>query len=457
MRSTLAAFCLVAALASPQAGFGATAANAANPANTVQARVPPRLPENVWAAHSLEKIDGELHRGEWAAAEEESRSLLSDAMLRKTSGTFDAVARLALAEAGLGRTEDAVWHWWVAQNLGVSFDPKPFGAPGELLASHPLRHPDEVPAGLTLRRTGDGGAPFSPPHIVEAKKVEIPGMWGAFPRGIRLQAIVDSQGRVEQPVITQSTSPVLTYAVLKSLRDSRFEPARAGEVPVTAFYEIQVPGERRPLGKAADLTGSPLAEPEATLRAGRYKEAGKQVEKIWESRRKNTIPSRGYLGMAMAMKALAQAGQGEADGAICRWQAAQTLEPLLYTADLSAYGAAGKLLEDHPWGESVGPLKKVPIPGEPSEEIQRPVILTRRQPQYPGYARQYKSQGKIIIESVITSTGLLRNLALLTTDAVPGLEASALDAICDWRFKPAIFEGKPVPVYYSLTVNFEVQ
>ncbi|HEV7517660.1 MAG TPA: energy transducer TonB [Thermoanaerobaculia bacterium] len=258
-------------------------------------------------------------------------------------------------------------------------------------------------------------------------------------------------------MVTESTSPVLTYAVLKSLRESRFEPARAGEVPVTALYELRVPGERRPLGKVADLAGSPLAEPEATLRAGRYQEAGKQVEKVWESRRNNTIPSRGYLGLAMAMKALAQAGQGEADGAICRWQAAQTLEPLLYGADLSAYGAAGKLLEDHPWGESVGPVKTVSTKGESSEQVQRPEIVTRRQPRFPGYAREYNSQGRVIMESVITAAGLPRNLALLTTDAVPGLEANALDAICDWRFKPATYHGAPVPVHYSLTINFEVR
>jgi hypothetical protein len=47
------------------------------------------------------------------------------------------VARLAVAEAGLGREADALWHWQVARNL----DPRPlsaeelraFGPPGELL------------------------------------------------------------------------------------------------------------------------------------------------------------------------------------------------------------------------------------------------------------------------------------------------------------------------------------
>jgi TonB family protein len=456
MRSTLAGFCLIATLASPHAGTAATGATAAN---TAKAQVP-RAPEAEHGLHgladSLKKIDGQFQRGEWAAAEAESRSLLSDALLRKASGTFDAMARLALAEAGQGRTDDALWHWSVAQILEVDFDPKPFGAPGELLLSHALRHLDEVPNGLTLRRQGDGGGPFSPPRPLETQKIELPSTWGAIPMGIRLQVVVDAQGRVEQPVVAQSTSVGLTYVVLKSLRDWRFEPARAGEAPVAAFYELKVPVERRPLEKVVEFTGSPLAESEATLRAGRYPDAGKQVGKLWTGANQGkTSPSRSFLGVALALKALAQAGQGETDGAICRWQAAQTLEPRLYGADLSAYGAAGKLLEDHPWGESFSPPKAAK--SKPPAQLQRPEILDRRQPRYPEYLRAERLQVKVVMESIITPTGVLRNLVLLTPDAPPGMEANALDALCDWRFKPATYQGKPVQVRYSLTVTFELR
>ncbi|MEA2695518.1 MAG: hypothetical protein QOJ16_4905 [Acidobacteriota bacterium] len=451
MRSTLAGFCLVATLASPQTG------TAANPAHPAKERVPPAdKAGQKGPAESLEKVDDHLHRGEWAAAEAESLSLVSDAMLRETSGTFDAVARLALAEAGLGRTEDALWHWSVAQNLKVDFDPKPFGASGELLASHALRHLDEVPAGLTVRRQGDGGGPFSPPRLVDAKKVELPDRWKAIPKGMQLQVLVDAQGRAEQPVIAQSTSEALSFVVLKSLRDWHFAPARAGGAPVAALYDIKIPA-RRPLVEVAEFKGSPLAEPEAMLRAGRYPEAGKQVGTLWRgSSLRDIIPSRGFLGVALALRALAQAGQGEADRAICRWQAAQTLEPRLYGADLSAYGPAGKLLEDHPWGEPFPIPKTLPRKGEWPEKVQRPEVLERHEPRYPEYLRSQRLQGRVIMEAIITTTGVLRNLVLLTPDAPPGMEANALDNLCDWRFKPAVYQGEPVPVYYSLTVNFKL-
>jgi protein TonB len=38
-----------------------------------------------------------------------------------------------------------------------------------------------------------------------------------------------------------------------------------------------------------------------------------------------------------------------------------------------------------------------------------------------------------------------------------GLEEAAVDAIKQWRFKPATLNGRPVTVYYNLTVNFKLQ
>jgi periplasmic protein TonB len=38
-----------------------------------------------------------------------------------------------------------------------------------------------------------------------------------------------------------------------------------------------------------------------------------------------------------------------------------------------------------------------------------------------------------------------------------GLDRAAVEAVEKWRFKPAMLEGRPVKVYYVLTVNFQVQ
>jgi TonB family protein len=39
-----------------------------------------------------------------------------------------------------------------------------------------------------------------------------------------------------------------------------------------------------------------------------------------------------------------------------------------------------------------------------------------------------------------------------------GLDTAALEAIKRWTFKPAtLADGRPVAVYYTLTVNFQLQ
>ncbi|HTQ81548.1 MAG TPA: energy transducer TonB [Thermoanaerobaculia bacterium] len=449
----LALFLLTATLTLPHAG---QAAGSSQPSPGDPQSISERLKLR---EDRLQGIDTKLRQGEWAAAEAEARAVFSDAMLKKAEGSFEALGRLALAEAAQGHTEEALRHWEIAQNLKLRFDPKPFGAPGELLAGHPLRQVDEAPATLAVRHPGDGGPAYTPARLRETKKVEIPAVWGTIPRGVQLQVIVDGQGRAAQPVLLASTSIALSYAFLSSIKDWRFEPARSGETAVASFYELKLPLEHRPLTQVAEFTGSPLAAPEASLHAGNFQEAGKQVGKAWSRAMSDTTPSRGFLGVALALKALAQAGSGDEDGAICRWQAAQTLEPRLYGANLEAYGAAGKLLSDHPWGEPLGEINwvaelKKRVSASEDSEVQRPELLKKKNPSYPEYARQERSNGTVFVESIINSAGKIRNPVLLTSGTLPGMEANALDAICDWRFKPALYKGQSVPVYYMLTIKF---
>jgi protein TonB len=66
----------------------------------------------------------------------------------------------------------------------------------------------------------------------------------------------------------------------------------------------------------------------------------------------------------------------------------------------------------------------------------------------------------VIIESILDTEGRVRSRAILrgldAGDPVT-FAASALDAVCDWRFQPATLDGKPVKVYYTLTVTFAIR
>lgn len=79
------------------------------------------------------------------------------------------------------------------------------------------------------------------------------------------------------------------------------------------------------------------------------------------------------------------------------------------------------------------------------------------QPQYTEIARKARIQGVVIVQAIIDKEGNVTSVKLLK--GLPmGLDTAALDAIKKWKFKPAtLADGRPVAVYYTLTVNFQLQ
>jgi TonB family protein len=160
---------------------------------------------------------------------------------------------------------------------------------------------------------------------------------------------------------------------------------------------------------------------------------------------------------ALALEALADAGAGDKGPALCRWKVALSLDPKLARANLSAFGAAGELLRGSlsvPAEQPKATPKETPL--AVAGEVSRPEILSNFPPLYPEAARQARVEGKVSVESIIGKDGSVTNARILQ-DQPMGLGLSALEAICGWRFKPAMMKGEPVKVYYVVTVNFSLQ
>ena len=98
-------------------------------------------------------------------------------------------------------------------------------------------------------------------------------------------------------------------------------------------------------------------------------------------------------------------------------------------------------------------------PGEPYRVgggISAPQKLSGAAPVYTDLARRSRVTGTVIVEAIIDEQGNVTNVRVLK--GLPmGLDKAAVDAVQRWRFKPAMLEGRPVKVYYVLTVNFQVQ
>lgn len=87
--------------------------------------------------------------------------------------------------------------------------------------------------------------------------------------------------------------------------------------------------------------------------------------------------------------------------------------------------------------------------------VTAPQKLSSPQPQYTEEARKARIQGVVIVQAVINCHGLVEDVTILKS-LDPGLDRNCVDAISRWRFEPATQNGKPVSVYYNLTVNFRL-
>ncbi|MCP4549613.1 MAG: TonB family protein [bacterium] len=94
---------------------------------------------------------------------------------------------------------------------------------------------------------------------------------------------------------------------------------------------------------------------------------------------------------------------------------------------------------------------KTPLEGH--ETIKPPSKIVAHQPQYTEEALAAGLQGTVIVQVVITETGEVEVIKELK--GLPkGLSRSVTKAISAWRFEPALSDGKPIPVYFNVTVNF---
>lgn len=204
-----------------------------------------------------------------------------------------------------------------------------------------------------------------------------------------------------------------------------------------------------------------LAEIERLLREGKWQRAREQGDLVWSQALHNAAQTPQAFALLLTFRGLAEAGLGQNDLAICHWQAAQGLEPLFFHADLAAYGAAGTLLESHRWGFPLTPAGEIVqppgMPGDP-DRVTPPRIVDRPQPEVPRIGRKKGTRGTVRIESFIEKTGSVSQPFVRREDLgmEPNFAASAIDALCHWRFAPAAFKGEPVRVYYSLSINFQI-
>jgi len=79
-------------------------------------------------------------------------------------------------------------------------------------------------------------------------------------------------------------------------------------------------------------------------------------------------------------------------------------------------------------------------------------LIFKVQPAYPPMARTARIQGPVVLRAIISKSGAIENLQVLT--GPPMLVRAAIDAVRQWRYRPYILNDEPVEVETQVTVNF---
>jgi periplasmic protein TonB len=85
-----------------------------------------------------------------------------------------------------------------------------------------------------------------------------------------------------------------------------------------------------------------------------------------------------------------------------------------------------------------------------------PQLIERVNPRYPDIARRTRVQGTVVMTAWINEQG-----NVVDTDIVRSLntlcDQSAMEAVRQWKFKPAMLDGQAVPVKMHVTITFSLK
>jgi periplasmic protein TonB len=87
--------------------------------------------------------------------------------------------------------------------------------------------------------------------------------------------------------------------------------------------------------------------------------------------------------------------------------------------------------------------------------VSAPSVLSKVEPEYSEEARKAKWQGTVVLSVTVDELGRPKNIRVLRSLGL-GLDQKAIEAVSQWRFKPGLKDGKPVPVMASIEVNFRL-
>ena len=87
--------------------------------------------------------------------------------------------------------------------------------------------------------------------------------------------------------------------------------------------------------------------------------------------------------------------------------------------------------------------------------VSAPKMIFSPDPDYTEEARRERYEGNCVLSAIVTPEGKTRDIHV--TKAIGyGLDEKAIEALSQWRFRPAMKDGKPVAVQIAVEIGFHM-
>jgi TonB family protein len=169
----------------------------------------------------------------------------------------------------------------------------------------------------------------------------------------------------------------------------------------------------------------------------------------------NSGQAAGYtMGLTVAYRAIAEAGLGNYEEADWYRHVALAMSPQVASLDLRQFGEAGSWLAQR---ETDAPMASASSDDAPVTVSNRqdPVCTRKRMPKYPLGAVLGRVGEPVTVHVLIDTDGTVRHPTVVTPSLAPTLIYAATEAVKQWQFQPAMIDGRPCPMEFDLTVNFQ--
>ena len=332
-----------------------------------------------------------------------------------------------------------------------------------LTAAPSARMPQEEPVAGEPVRVGSRVMAEKLVHQVDPEIPGHPGSSRPLDQFI-LSVVIDQNGAVQRVEILQGDDdhPPSNSAVADAVKQWRYEPflLDGTPVPVRTTVFLRLP-RAQPVGTTGSH-GSPQPEPafDEPIHVGTNVMADRLIHRVDPE-----IPSglEGHPPMGLIILSVVVGKNGKVqqvtvvrgdkgdprlDSAAVKAVKQWRYEPYVYQGKPITVRTA--ILLRMPKSESA-----VEEPVRVGGRVMESRLIHRVDPEYPAELKEARPSGQVILSIVIGKNGEVQQVEVLKGDeGDPGLNSAAANAVSQWRYRPFVLNGIPVPVRTTVVVHF---